>query len=311
MAWAGEWLSARGLRVREAVPVRAMPWASVLSIGLDGPGPVVVWGKATSPALAVEADVLPVLARAAPGLVLEPLAVDRERGYLLLPDGGPTIGDVPPDEALPLWRTALSSYARLQHAATAAVPELLAAGAADLRPPAAADVVASLADRDDLHEVGVSHGLTPAEVDRLREVAVPGALAAADRLADAAVPATVQHDDLQPSNALVDGRWLDWGDASVAHPFASLLTALDGTSGRPGGPSHAPSVRAAYLAVWSELTGVAVEGLEREADLAVLLAPVGRVLAWLRAGPAALELYPGQVTRWLRRLASADWPAAS
>ena len=70
-------------------------------------------------------------------------------------------------------------------------------------------------------------------------------------------------------------------------------------------------MRAAYLAVWSELTGVAVEGLEREADLAVLLAPVGRVLAWLRAGPAALELYPGQVTRWLRRLASADWPAAS
>ena len=68
-------------------------------------------------------------------------------------------------------------------------------------------------------------------------------------------------------------------------------------------------MRTLYLGVWAELTGVPVARLEREAELAVLLAPVGRVLAWLRAGPAALELYPGQVTRWLRRLAAADWPA--
>jgi hypothetical protein len=114
---------------------------------------------------------------------------------------------------------------------------------------------------------------------------------------------------MSPSNALVRGLWLDWGDASVAHPFGSLLTALDGTSGRPGGPSHVPALRAAYLSVWAELTGVRIDLLDREADLAMMLAPVGRILAWLRAGPAALELCPGSITRWLRRLADAPWPS--
>jgi len=72
--------------------------------------------------------------------------------------------------------------------------------------------------------------------------------------------------------------------------------------------SHVAPLRALYLGVWAELTGVPLDRLNAEADRAVLLAPVGRALAWLRAGPAAMELYPGQVTRWLRRLADSPWP---
>jgi Phosphotransferase enzyme family len=307
-AWVGEWCAARGLTIREADPVRSMPWASVVCFGLDGdPQPPVLWGKAVSPPMATELDLLPVMARLVPDAVLAPLALDRERGYLLLPDGGPTVSDVLPGGALPEWRTAIIAYARLQHRLTRHADELLAAGAHDLGPDAAAYVVAEFAGRDDLHDVGGEHGLTDAEVRRLREVAVPGAGVVARLLADAAVPVSIQHDDLSPSNALLDGRWLDWGDASVAHPFASLLTLLDGTSGRPGGPSHVGALRRLYLGVWAELTGVSVDRLEREAELAVLLAPVGRALAWLRAGPVAMQLYPGQVTRWLRRLADSAW----
>jgi Phosphotransferase enzyme family len=309
-AWAGDWFAGRGLEVREADVVRAMPWASVVCFELEGPsGAQIAWGKAMSPSMAVEIDLLPVLARAVPEGVLEPLAADRRRGFLLLPDGGPTVGDLHPDVALPAWRSALEGYARLQRSVTPYAEELLAAGATDLRPSAAADVVAELAARDDLHVLDGPHSLTPDEVRRLREVAIPGAQAVAAELASAEVPATIQHDDMSPSNALVQGLWLDWGDANVAHPFASLLTALDGTSGRPGGPSHVPALRAAYLAVWAELTGVRMDVLDREADLAMLLAPVGRILSWLRAGPAALELYPGAITRWLRRLADAPWPS--
>lgn len=307
--WVGEWCSARALVVREADAVRSMPWASVVCFGLDGdPRPPVLWGKAVSPPMATELGVLPTLARFLPESVVAPLAVDTQRGYLLLPDGGPTVNDIPPEDALAFWRSAVSAYARLQHAVAPYAAELLAAGAHDLSPDVAAEAVADLAARDDLHDVGGEHGLTDAEVRRLRDVAVPGARRVAELLTGAAVPATIQHDDLGPSNALLDGRWLDWGDAAVAHPFGSLLTLLDGSSGRPGGPSHAPAVRALYLGLWAELTGVPLSELEREADLAVLLAPVGRALAWLRAGPVALELYPGQVTRWLRRLALARWP---
>jgi hypothetical protein len=307
-AWAGEWFAARRFTVREADPVRAVPWASVVCFELEGErGPAVAWGKAMSPPMAVEIDLLAVLMRVVPGAVLEPLASDRERGFLLLPDGGPTVADLLPADALPAWRAALEGYARLQYDVAPYAGELLDAGALDLRPAAAADLVAMFAARDDLLLVGAPHGLTAEEKRRLREVAVPGAHAAATLLSDAEVPATVQHDDMSPSNALVAGRWLDWGDASVAHPFASLLTALDGASGRPGGPSHVAALRQAYLTVWAEVTGVRMDVLDREADLAILLAPVGRILAWLRAGPAALELYPGSITRWLRRLADSDW----
>lgn len=308
-AWAGEWLGARGFTVREADPVRAVPWAGVVCFELESErGPAVAWGKAMSPPTAVEIDLLAVLARIVPGAVLEPLTSDRERGFLLLPDGGPTVADLLPDDALPAWRAALAGYAQLQYDVAPYAEELLDAGAADLRPTVAADLVAEFAARDDLLLVGAPHGLTADEVRRLREVAVPGAQTAATLLLDAEVPATVQHDDMSPSNALVAGRWLDWGDASVAHPFGSLLTALDGTSGRPGGRHHVGALRQTYLTVWAEVTGVSADTLEREADLAVLLAPVGRILAWLRAGPAALELYPGSITRWLRRLAASDWP---
>jgi hypothetical protein len=310
-AWAAEWFSARGLEVREADVVRAMPWASVVCFELESPSGAVeiAWGKAMSPPMAVEIDLLPVLGRAAPYGVLEPLAADRGRGFLLLPDGGPTVADVHPDVALPAWRSALERYAHLQHSVTPYAEELLAAGATDLRPSAAADLVAELAARDDLHLLDGQHGLTRDEVGRLRELAVPGAQAVAAQLASAEVPATIQHDDMSPSNALLQGPWVDWGDASVAHPFASLLTALDATAGRPGGASHVSVLRSAYLAVWAQLTGLASDVLEREADLALLLAPVGRVVSWLRAGPAALELYPGSVTRWLRRLADSPWLA--
>jgi hypothetical protein len=308
-AWVGEWCAGHGLVVREADPVRAMPWASVVCYELEGPeGPSVVWGKAVSPAMATEVDLLPVLARVAPTAVVAPLETDRARGFLLLPDGGPTVADLPPGEALPTWESAVIAYARLQHATTDAVDGLLAAGAQDLRPDVAAALVAELAGRNDLHDVDGARGLAEEELDRLRDLAVPGARAVARLLAGAEVTPTIQHDDLSPSNALLDGRWLDWGDAGVAHPFASLLTLLDGASGRPGGPSHVLAVRTLYLGVWQELTGVPIDRLSREADLAVLLAPVGRALAWLRAGPTALELYPGQVTRWLRRLATSEWP---
>jgi hypothetical protein len=309
-AWAQDWFAARGLTVREADQVRAMPWGSVLCFELEGPsGPVVVWGKTMSPPMAVEIDLLLVLASVVPGAVIEPLAFDRDNGYLLLPDGGPTVADLPPDDALPVWRAALEGYARLQYAVTPHAEELLAAGAADLRPAPAADFVAELAAHTDLQLLDAPHGLTRDERDRLREIAVPGARAAATLLADAQLSATIQHDDMSPSNALVEGRWLDWGDASIAHPFASLLTALDHAAGRPGGASHVAALRSAYLGVWAELTGVGVDDLHREAELAVMLAPVGRILSWLRAGPEALELYPGSITRWLRYLADCSWRA--
>ncbi len=314
-AWAGEWFAARGLTEAGSTMPRAMPWASVVRFELDGPqGRSVVWGKAMAPGLRAEIDVLPVLARAAPGSVLEALQADRSRGLLLLPDGGPTVADLAADAALPVWRDALVALARLQHAAAAHVPGLLAAGAPDLRPAAAADAAAELADRDDLLQVEGEYGFSDGDLQRLRHVVLPRVREAGERFAaEALVPMTVQHDDVTPSNALVDGRWLDWGDASVSHPFGALLTALallGGADTRPGGVAAVPALRSAYLGVWAEGVGVPVPDLERELDRAVLFAPLGRALSWLPAGPAAAERYPDVVAYWTWRFVQGfDRPA--
>jgi hypothetical protein len=285
---------------------RAMPWASVVRFELDGPdGGSVVWGKAMAPGMRAEIDVLPVLARVAPKSILPVLQADRARGLLLLPDGGPTVADLAPDALLPAWRDALVALARLQHATAPHVSELLAAGAPDLRPAAAAAAAAELAQRDDLLRVEGEEGFSDADLQRLRADVLPRVHEAGERFAtEALVPMTVQHDDLTPSNALADGRWLDWGDASVAHPFGALLTGLallGGAEHRPGGAAAVPGLRSAYLGAWAELVGVPVPDLERELDRAVLFAPLGRALSWLRAGPAALERSPDIVAFWFRR----------
>ena len=121
-AWVGEWCAARGLRVREAVPVRAMPWASVVCFELEGPAARRGVGQGDVAAAGDEVDLLPVLARALRASSSRRWPSTGSGATCCCPTAGPTVGDVPPDEALPAWRSALIAYARLQHAATAACP---------------------------------------------------------------------------------------------------------------------------------------------------------------------------------------------
>jgi len=153
--------------------------------------------------------------------------------------------------------------------------------------------------------------ITAAEAHAVRHL-VPLAARAARRLRGSAIPATVQHDDLQPSNVVGEGALIDWGDASVAHPFASLLTALSGSSGRPAA-EYRSAIQDAYLSAFagqpdgSLASGPDLDDLREQARLAVLLAPVGRIRAWLRV-PGAVEEYPDAVTVWWRRiLADPNW----
>lgn len=71
------------------------------------------WLKACSAATAHEITVLEVLARETPDAVLVPLGSDPVRGLVLLPDGGPLLGESrardrpapspPPPRAAPRW----------------------------------------------------------------------------------------------------------------------------------------------------------------------------------------------------------------
>lgn len=106
-----------------------------------------------------------------------------------------------------------------------------------------------------------------------------------DDLAAYGVPETIQHDDLHHANLYVrDGsmRVLDWGDASIAHPSASLVVTfrfLEERSGLAPGDPWFSRLRDAYLAPWN--------GDLRDAfALALRVGTFARPIAYIRQGAA-------------------------
>ncbi len=231
--------------------------------------------KAARPGLDHDAGVTAVLARLEPRVVLAPLAVDAERGWMLLPDGGERLREVLARERHPRrWLDLLPRYAELQIASTAVLDELLACGLPDYRTPRLGGLAGSLA---------VSLGMAPPSPARLAE--------AAAELDAAGLPATVQHDDLHDGNVLVapDGSYavFDWGDSCASHPFSSLVVALRGVAHRfqlAEEDVDLCRLRDAYLEPWAAYATRA--GLMRAVRLAGCVGRLCRSLAWWRAATA-------------------------
>jgi Phosphotransferase enzyme family len=284
LAWLDERLADAGLRrTGEATHPHVRPWATVVRAPTTGG---TVWLKAAGPGTAFEAGLYDVLARVVPDRVLVPLAADPERGWIVLPDGGPTLRDRQPGpEQVEGLAAALADYARLQRDLAPHVDDLLAAGVADMRPavmPGRLDealaATAGHLDRDRHARVAA---LRPAFADWC------------DQLAASALPASLDHNDLHGGNILGDGsgaRFYDWGDSVVAHPVTVLLVPLRVAADLLGtGPDdrRVAAVRDVYLAV---LAGDAPgEDLVATFDLAARVATVARTLVWDRALRAAHE----------------------
>lgn len=253
------------------------PWSTVLTIPTDE-GPV--WFKACGPGTAHEVRLYPCLARWAAPHVLSPLAVDVERAWLLLPDGGVRLRDrVAGEPGIEDWERILPVYGQLQRRLEPRVPELLRVGVPDQRPATMPRHRAAL-----LGDPGVEL----AKDDRARLAAAgPEYAARCAELATDGIAPTLQHDDLHDGNVLVDGtvdRIFDWGDAAVAHPFGTMLVTMRSIASR-GGPGTDRAVlarlRDAYLEPWTDRH--ARSALNRSVDNAVRVATVGRALAWQRA----------------------------
>lgn len=278
--WIADRLTALGTPATGPVErVRARPWSVQLRVPTPT-GPV--WFKANISGAAYEAALVAAFAGWAPDAVLAPLAVDPARGWMLSPDGGPTLREAQagtPD--LARWEALLGAYAELQRTVADRADEMVALGVPDLRPSAMPGQLAALLDdpavRADLgaERQAAIAALAPEYAGWCAELETDG------------IPASVQHDDLHDGNVfLVDRRFrfFDWADAGVAHPFGSLLVALR-VAGylfkvEPDAP-ELTRLRDAYLEPW---TGVRDRtSLLRSAALATRVAIVGRALSWQRA----------------------------
>lgn len=246
-----------------------------------------VWFKANPPGSVFEAGLTESLSRWVPGQVLTPLAVDAAAGWSLLPDGGTVLRDAQP--SLDTWAQLLRQYAELQRSVAPHVAELASLGVPDLRPDRLPARFAALADPATVASAG------PRLADECAQ------------LAASPVPATLDHSDLHEGQAFAgeNGRFVffDWGDASIAHPFTSLLVAYRAATQRFG-PEQLDRLRDAYLEPWT--AEHPVTELRATAELAVRLGAVSRALSWGRVFPEAAHVLDGEhgraIADWLRHI---------
>ena len=281
-AWLDQQLAEAGaVRTGDAEQTRIRPWATLLRAPTDAG---TVWLKAAGRDTAFEAGLYQLLERAAPERVLTPLAVDTERAWILLPDAGPSLGEQTSGEALiEGLAIALPQYAQLQRDLAPRAGELLALGVSDMRPEAmpARFEEALAAVRGYLERRGDAEDRAIYErVAGVREMVAGWC----ERLAASAVPASLDHNDLHTYNILLDvdgqARFYDWGDAVVAHPFASMGLGL-GFIRNQAESADIERLRDGYLEVFGDLGSHAelVEALE----LACRVGKVARALTWQRA----------------------------
>jgi len=246
---------------------------------------------------------------------MAPIAVDLDRGWLITADAGPTLrarpaaDGRPGDQDMTTWAGLLPVYAAFQRGLTGMVDDLLAAGVPDERPSRYAAMLAELvADERIWTRVDIAdRRRTDAARRRLSDLE-PLVAALASTLSASAVPAAIDHGDLHGNNVVpaADGafRLFDWGDAVVAHPFATLTTTLGSIGHHAGVDPYGPAVadvRDAYLSAWADIAPA--PDMERVATLAMDLGHIGKAAAWERAlmglEPDEMAGFHGACAAWL------------
>jgi hypothetical protein len=243
------------------------PWASVYrTTAVDGE---IVWFKACAPHQAFEVPLTASLSARWPTTVTEVIAYDVDRRWLLMADAGETLRKLgnPPER----WLEVLPAYARLQAGERDRVADHLETGVPDLR-------LTKLPQRyDDLLAAEL-----PLEPDERATLAAfrPRFSDLCAELDSHGIEPTVQHDDLHMNNVFVKDdvlRVLDWGDASISHPFFSLFETfrfLIEMNHLGSGDPWFGRLRDAYLEPWGP-------GHVETFELAQRIAGSARSIAWL------------------------------
>jgi hypothetical protein len=308
-AWLDEKLAAAGIRrTGEVTQPRVRAWGTVLRAD-TGAGPV--WLKAPGPETAFEVPLYRLLATTVPRFVLDPIAVDVERGWVLLPDGGPTLREQLGEEDLSEVMTrVLPQYAELQLALMPHAEDLLATGVTDMRP-------AVMPQRfDEALEATARYVAAAGDAEaRERHAWVAGQRKEfVARCADLPDRASLDHNDLHSSNILGrpggPARFYDWGDSVLAHSFSTMLIPLLGlTKLLEVGPDddRVRRPRDAYLEVFGDPAD-----LLAELDLACWIGKVARALVWERSLHGDLDSEYADApleTLWSLSLSSWQFPA--
>jgi aminoglycoside phosphotransferase (APT) family kinase protein len=247
------------------------------------------WCKAVPAHWAREATVTAVLADLLPGMTPQVLALDAERGWMLLED----LDGVPAD-TLPVAEriVALGAMGELHRAAADLTDGLLAGGCLDRRPNVLSDQIAALAQDPTVPITGDLGERLRAAVPRLQELCA--------EMAGAPIQSTLVHGDLHAGNLMrVADRFVvfDWSDACIADPFVDVLMFL---TRMPEGAELRATCRERYLDAWPGLTRAEVA---RYVEMAEPLAAMHHAVTYRDIhdafGPDDWWLFEGALPRWI------------
>jgi hypothetical protein len=325
-AWRREvsrWISA-SLQVEEARAVGevteylSQPWSSVWTVATTRG---TFWFKENKPSHGSECRLHAVLGDLAPEYVEAPVAVDRERRWMLTRDGGAIVQTldveplgVPPRTLVGMVR----DYAHLQRLTVSQRDYLISVGLSELPPADAAVTARRFAE----HLAGLSSD-DPRRIspEQLGEIlgAIPALQEAAEALAAGPVPCTLDQGDFLPTNTFLPRagaahRVFDFADAAWTHPFCSMvMIAKEYLRRRVDPPPSAvfdlrperiKIVLDAYLDEWSDVAPPDV--LRELLRDALRIAPLLRSLAWYRTLSdfdfETLRSYGLDSWWWLQRL---------
>lgn len=220
LAEAHAWIGAHLTPTGEIEQPHVRPWSTVMRVPTaDGP----VWFKANTESLRYEAAIVEVLADERSDAVPALLAVDRERGWMLMADAGDRLREIVAHErSLERWLDVLPLYAGVQVDLVPRAEELLALGVPDMR-------LAVLPAKFEAFLNRYQGQLGAAE--QQARARLPWIAEACEKLGSYGIPETIEHDDFHDGQVFVrEGRYvlMDWGDACIAHPFFTLSVTLEG-----------------------------------------------------------------------------------
>jgi hypothetical protein len=237
------------------------------------------------------------------------LAVDAERGWSLQPDGGQTLRQRAQGKAdFGIWRELLQQYAKLQIAATQWQSEIRGCGVPEYGTETLIKAYTEILTDPDLTIIGEGEDfLTPDQYQQLVAL-TPNIHELFVELEGYGIPLSIEHGDLHDANIFVqDDRYyfFDWGDASLTHPFFTLLIPIRHLADKLGVSEYADhadliSLRDSYLEPWQQL--VSKNRLARIWQLAHYLAKFVRTINWYRVVkttvPNLVNQYQTSVAGW-------------
>jgi Phosphotransferase enzyme family len=242
--------------------------------------------KAAAPGFDVEAPLLATLCRWQPASIVELIAADITRGWMLTRDAGRMLHDTMFDDQLAgraQLRSILLTYAGLQVACQQHGAPAFKNMLEDRSPLAMSKSFTASVANDAILSTG---GATPEELHQ-RSRWLERADDLCRELASLNLPLTLEHGDLHTSNIMIASngtpRIADWGDACWTTPLHGLAMCLYDVAGRHKIQHDDPwfeQLIEDHVSAWRNAGSTC--DFRRALEIVRALAPVSGVLQWSR-----------------------------